>query len=140
MQELLVAHLTLEFLGGVRQLVSAQRVRPLELLPADVALVQRDVIVVFDQVLLKMVLHFEGLATSSDVIAYDRKRSMLIGVELSSAKNHGGNMQTKHFNAKFAPSNSHIRINYTLTMQYTTATSDRTSAAIAPSRSPLPVF
>ena len=39
MQELLVAQLTLEFLGGVRQLVIAQRVWPLELLPADVALV-----------------------------------------------------------------------------------------------------
>ena len=39
MQELLVAQLTLEFLGGVCQLVIAQRVRPLELLPADVALV-----------------------------------------------------------------------------------------------------
>ena len=39
MQELLVAQLTLKFLGGVRQLVIAQRVRPLELLPADVALV-----------------------------------------------------------------------------------------------------
>ena len=39
MQELLVAQLTLEFLGGVCQLVIAQRVRPLELLPTDVALV-----------------------------------------------------------------------------------------------------
>ena len=39
MQELLVAQLTLELLGGVRQLVIAQRVWPLELLSTDVALV-----------------------------------------------------------------------------------------------------
>ena len=38
-QELLVTQLTLELLGEVRTPVTAQRVRPLELLPTDVALV-----------------------------------------------------------------------------------------------------